>query len=188
MNKVKEYLNSIVNLNDAEWEQFSSKLESREYAKKSIVLKVGKVEHYIYFIERGIIRYFVPQETNDLTFGFSFENDIGSAYDSFINQEPSIYQIETLTETEVWRISYPDLMDFYKTTHSGNQIGRVIGEELYTKAIKRELSLLSETAEQRYENLFHDRPELIQQIPLKYIASYIGITPQALSRIRKPIS
>jgi len=188
MKKVKAYLNRIIQLKDTEWDHFSSKLERCEYARKSIVLEVGKVEHYIYFIKQGIIRYFVPKETNDLTFGFSFENDIGSAYDSFINQLPSIYQIETLTDTVVWRINYSDLMDFYNTTQIGNQIGRVIGEELYTKAIKRELSLLSETAEQRYENLFHERPELIQQIPLKYIASYIGITPQALSRIRKPIS
>ena len=188
MDKVKSYLNRIIQLEDSEWELFSSKLEKRQYAKKTIILKTGAVENYIYFIEQGIVRYFVPEDTNDLTFGFSFEGDIGSAYDSFINQVPTTYQLETLTDTEVWRIGYADLMAFYRKTKSGNHIGRVIGEQLYIKAIKRELSLLSETAEQRYEKLFHDRPKLIQQIPLKYIASYIGITPQALSRIRKQIS
>ena len=188
MEKVKSYLNRIVLLDDSEWVQFSSKLERVEYPKKSILLNTGAVEEHIYFIEKGIIRYFIPKEINDMTFGFSFENDIGSAYDSFINQVPSTYQLETLTDTEVWRIKYNDLMDFYQKTKSGNHIGRIIGEQLYIKALKRELSLLNETAEQRYENLFHERPELIQQIPLKYIASYIGITPQALSRIRKPSS
>ncbi len=188
MDKVKAYLNRINQLEENEWDFFASKLENYEYAKKTIILKTGAIEKYIYFIEYGIIRYFVPEDTNDLTFGFSFENDIGSAYDSFINQAPTNYQLETLTDTQVWRIAYSDLMDFYQNTKSGNHIGRVIGEQLYIKAIKRELSLLSETAEQRYEKLFHDRPKLIQQIPLKYIASYIGITPQALSRIRKQIS
>ena len=70
----------------------------------------------------------------------------------------------------------------------GNKIGRHASEDLYLKKAKRELSLLNDTAEQRYLNLFTEQPHMLKHIPLKYIASYIGITPQALSRIRKRIT
>ncbi|GLB51233.1 hypothetical protein NBRC110019_02720 [Neptunitalea chrysea] len=73
-------------------------------------------------------------------------------------------------------------------TPIGNLIGRLIAENLFIIKSKREISFLKETAEKRYLNLFNERPNVIKEIPLKYIASYIGITPQALSRIRKRIS
>lgn len=76
----------------------------------------------------------------------------------------------------------------YNATEIGNKVGRQASEDLFLKKSKRELSLLNETAEQRYLNLFIEQPKLVEEIPLKYIASYIGITPQALSRIRKRIS
>ena len=76
----------------------------------------------------------------------------------------------------------------YSKTAVGNVIGRKAAESLFLEKAKRELALLNDSAEQRYLNLFTEQPELILQIPLKYIASYIGITPQALSRIRRRIS
>ena len=124
---------------------------------------------------------------NDLTFTFAFNNSFVSAYDSFLTRKPSTYHIETLTKTTLWRLKYTDLQTIYRETGIGNLIGRYASEELFIKKSKRELSFLNETAGQRYQNLFIEQPHLIQHIPLKYIASYIGVTPQALSRIRKRI-
>ncbi|MEM9824778.1 MAG: Crp/Fnr family transcriptional regulator, partial [Bacteroidota bacterium] len=118
---------------------------------------------------------------------FGFENELASGYDSFITQTPCSYQIQSLTKTKVWRLTFSNLAEIYKTTQVGNEIGRLITETLFVKEIKRELALLNETAEKRYLNLFVERPKLIKEIPLKYIASYVGVTPQALSRIRKRI-
>lgn len=111
-----------------------------------------------------------------------------SAYDSFLTQAPSTYQTETLTETTLWRLTFDDLQDIYKRTEIGHTIGRITAENLFLTKSQREQSLLNETAEERYLKLFTDQPHLIREIPLKYLASYIGITPQALSRIRKRIS
>ena len=88
----------------------------------------------------------------------------------------------------MWRLTYDDLQSIYTETMIGNLIGRKAAEQLYLLIKQRELSFLNKTAKQRYLDLFEGRPELIKLIPLKYIASYIGITPQALSRIRKEIS
>ena len=142
----------------------------------------------MYFISKGIIRLYIPKDEYDLTFGFLFDNEFVTAYDSLLTQSPSEYQIETLTETILWKISNEDLQEVYKRTSSGNIIGRKMAENMFLIKSKRELSFLSKTAEERYLDLFSDRPKLFQLIPLKHIASYIGVTPQALSRIRKRIT
>ena len=190
MNKFRKYLENIADLDDEDWQIFSSRLIKRQFPKKSIILDLGQIENHISFIEKGAVRLLIPKEEveKDITFGFSFEGELISAYDSFLTQKPSFYQLETLFDTTLWSISYDDLQVVYNTTRMGNKIGRFASESLFLQKSKRAQSLLTETAEQRYINLFENRPEVIKQIQLKYIASYIGVTPQALSRIRKRIS
>ena len=188
MKEIRAFIDTIAPMNDSDWEFFASKLQKAELKKNSIVLEVGKTEKYLSFISKGVIRLYIPKETSDLTFGFLFDNEFVTAYDSFLTQCPSQYQIETLTETILWKISNTDLQEVYKKTTNGNLIGRKMAEKMFLIKSKRELSFLNKTAEERYLDLFSDRPQLLKQIPLKYIASYIGVTPQALSRIRKRIT
>ncbi|MGB5818810.1 MAG: Crp/Fnr family transcriptional regulator [Saonia sp.] len=188
MERIRTLLESHAKLSDSEWMIFSSKLQSRSYPKKTVILKKGETENYLSFIDKGIVRLYIPKVENDLTFGFVFSNQFVSAYDSFLTRTPCVYQVEAITKTTLLQISYRDLQEIYLKTDVGNTIGRKNAEDLFLIKSRRELSLLSKTAEERYLDLFSDRPDLIKQIPLKYIASYIGITPQALSRIRKRIS
>ena len=190
MHKFRKYIETIASISDEDWFTFSSRLTKREFSKKSSFLSKGEIENSISFIEKGEVRLFIPKEDEEkeITFGFSFQGEFVSAHDSFITQTPSLYQLETLTKTTLWSISYKDLQEVYKTTKVGNTIGRYVSERLFLIKSKREQSLLNETPEQRYLNLFKERPNVIKQIPLKYIASYIGVTPQALSRIRKRIT
>jgi CRP-like cAMP-binding protein len=190
MINIREYIEKIVVISDKDWQLFSSKLENRVFKKRSKILDVGETENYISFIESGIARFLIPkeEEDKDITFGFCFKNEFISAYDSFLTRKPSLYQLEALTNISMWSISYQDLQEVYEKTAIGNLIGRLSSERLFLIKSKREQSLLNESAEQRYLNLFTERPNLIKEIPLKYIASYIGVTPQALSRIRKRIS
>jgi hypothetical protein len=88
----------------------------------------------------------------------------------------------------LWRISHDHLQQVYEETSVGDRIGRFAAEQLYLQKSNREHSLLRDSAEERYLKLFSEQPLLIKHIPMKYLASYIGITPQALSRIRARIS
>lgn len=187
MEQIRNYFENITSMSDKDWLCFSSKLERRNFPKKAVLLEAGKIEKYLSFVEKGIVRLYIPKEENDITFFFAFQNEFISGYDSFLTQTASTYQIETLTKTSLWRLSYSDLQKIYKETEVGNFIGRNAGEQLYMNTLRRELSLLNDTAEQRYLKLFKEQPRIFEQIPLKYIASYIGITPQALSRIRRRI-
>lgn len=188
MEKIRKYIENITEINDEDWEFFSSKLQKKWYPKKSIIAEIDEVENHISFIEKGIVRLLIPKEEDEITYGFSFENEFISAYDSFLTQTPSQYQLETLVETSLLSITYSDLQKVYEHTKIGNLIGRLVAERLFIIKSNRALSLLNDSAEKRYFNLFTERPNLIKEIPLKYIASYIGVTPQSLSRIRKQIT
>lgn len=191
MKNIRAYIEETITVNDTDWTLFSSKLIKREFNKKDKLTEVGQVENYISFIESGIARFLIPKEDKEkeITFGFCFENEFISAYDSFLTHKPSLYQIEALTNMVIWSISYEDLQEVYQKSFVGNVIGRMSSERLFLIKSKREQSLLNETAEERYLKLFTERPNLIKEVPLKYIASYIGgVTAQALSRIRKRIS
>lgn len=189
MNQIKAYLEQIATISDTDWEFFLSKLQRRIIPKKNVFLKLNDIENHISFIESGVVRLFIPKENpeKEITFGFSFQNQFISAYDSFLTQKPSAYQLQALTETSILSITYADLQDVYQTTQIGNLIGRLTAERLFLLKSKREQNLLNLTAEERYLKLFKERPELLKVIPLKYISSYIGVTAQALSRIRKRI-
>ena len=190
MQQIKEYLDQIANISESDWAFFTSKLKPRHIQKKEIFLHLNEVENHISFIESGVIRLFIPKEDPDkeITFGFTLKNQFISAYDSFITRTPSLYQLQALTDTRLLSITYDDLQEVYQKTQIGNLIGRLTAERLFLVKSKREQNLLNLTAEERYLKLFKERPELLKIIPLKYISSYIGITAQALSRIRKRIS
>jgi CRP-like cAMP-binding protein len=187
MIRIRKYFEETIKMSDEDWLMFASKLTRQEFPKNTALLNAGDTENYLSYVEEGIIRFFIPKEENDLTFTFVFGDSFISGYDSFLTRIPSTYTIETLTKTVLWRLTYDDLQTIYSETEIGNTIGRKAGEELFLRKSKREISLLSDSAEQRYLNLFSEQPHLIKNIPLKFIASYIGITPQALSRIRKRI-
>lgn len=189
LQQIKAYLDQIATISKSDWDFFTSKLHRRVIQKKTIFLKLNEIENYISFIEYGVVRLYLPKENpeKEITFGFSFKDQFISAYDSFLTQRPSAYQLQALTETTLLSISYNDLQAVYKTTQIGNLIGRLTAECLFLIKSKREQNLLNLTAEERYLKLFKERPELLKVIPLKYISSYIGVTAQALSRIRKRI-
>jgi len=189
MEFIRKFLEQSVTFTEDDWRLFSGKWRQQEFAKKSFILKAGITENYLSFIEKGIVRFYIPKDDgSELTFVFAFDGWFMSAYDSFLTQTPCTYHVETLTNTVLWRLSYTDLQNVYSSTFLGNKIGRMASEQLFLMKTKRELSFMQDSAQQRYLNLLAEQPHLIQNIPLQYLASYIGITPQALSRIRKRIS
>jgi CRP-like cAMP-binding protein len=187
LQQIKDYLSKIAEIPDSEWDFFTSKLTAQIIPKKKVFLKLNDVETQISFIKYGAVRLFIPKENPDkeITFDFCFKNQFVSGYDSFLTKKPCTYQLQALSETKLLSISYSDLQDVYHQTQIGNLIGRLTAERLYLSKLRREQNLLNLSAEERYMKLYKERPQLLEIIPLKYISSYIGITPQALSRIRK---
>lgn len=183
--KLRMYLERFCPLPATDWELLSSNLQYRVFRRRELVLKAGQMENYVSFIEHGIIRYYVEEEDKDITFEIAFENSLAAGYDSFLTRTPVLYNAEALVDTALWSIDYDSLQKLYDLSKTGERLGRLAGEQLYIRKNKRQMSLLKDTAEQRYKLLLSDYSHFVQQVPLKYLASYIGITPQALSRIRR---
>ena len=184
---IRQALETLHPIPDSDWAIMEELFHKKEYARNEHILRVGEIENYLYFIERGILRSYVDRKESEVTLEFSFQETIFSSYDSFLLRTHSLVNVQSITPASLWRINYNDLQKIYSQTQSGNLIGRMAAEALYLEKNARELDLLTKPAEQRYLELFENQPQLVQQIPLKYIASYIGITPQALSRIRRRI-
>ncbi|SEG74003.1 Crp/Fnr family transcriptional regulator [Sphingobacterium lactis] len=186
MEKLRTAMEDLIQtkMPDSDWDFFQSKLIYKEFPKKHRLLDAGQTERYLSFTLKGIIRFFIPNPESETTVFFAFDGWFTSVYDSFVTQRPSYYAAEILEPTAMLRISYADLQEVYAKTSVGNLIGRKASETLFVLKTQREISLVNLTAEQRYLQLLKEQPQYIQQIPQKHLASYIGITPQALSRIK----
>lgn len=188
MLNIRHYLDQFVKLSDEEWNSFSSKLEKVTFSKRSMIRLKGEIESQLLFIDTGIVRYYIEKNDTQYTFGFAFAQEFASAYDSFLTQQASRYYVEALTDIVAWKISYENLQLAYQETTNGNAIGRALAEKLYLYKFSKEMSLKHQSAEERYLKLIEQKPHFLKEIPLQYIASYIGVTPQTLSKIRRRIS
>ena len=153
------------------------------FAKGEILTRVGEVENYLYYLSEGIVRFFYYNPTTDkeTTVDILFPESFCLSYTSFVKQEPSLLSIEALKDVTAYKIGREHLEHLIQQQEY-LQIKADILEKM-----QREAQFLLQSPEEIYRTLLEKDPKLIQNIPLKYIASYIGITPQALSRIRKRI-
>ena len=168
--------------------EFLACIKKRTFEENEFILTEGQTENYLSFIDKGVVRYFVNSKDKEITFDFAFANSFYCAYDSFYQRKETKIYIQAITDCVLYSISHENLNKLYNTCENAKKLGRLATEFLLSKKVKRELDLLTKTPQERYEALFTEQPELIRLIPQKYIASYIGIAAETLSRIRKRIS
>lgn len=153
--------------------------------KGEIFIKQGTKNEYLYFIKEGLLRSFSYDENKEDILWFAITGDIVASIHSIFMGEPAISSVQALIPTDLYRISRTDIENLYKASHELANWGRVVAyEELY--ALERRYRYIGQgDAYSRYKSFIQMRSkEVVQQIPLKYIAAYLGITPQTLSKIR----
>lgn len=158
-----------------------------EFPKDNIIIKAGKVEKTIYFIKKGIVRAFVPQENQDLTFWFGKEGDVVLPMKSYVDNHQNYENIQLLEDCVLYQLKINDLRKLFETDINIANWGRKLAEKELVKTEELFISRKFRTASQRYEELLTKQPEIIQRVQLVYIASYLGITQVSLSRIRSEI-
>lgn len=182
---IKAALDQFLRLEDTEWSEILATLSLKKFKKGEFLTSQGQVENFIYFINEGATRNYFIRDGKDFTVDFHFAGDFVTGYYSLITREPSEVFIEALLDLEAVAISYAALSTFYTKYHNGDKLGRLIAEYQYVKRIRKEMELLSQTAEQRYAVLMQRNPALIRDVSVKHLSSYLGIHPESLSRIRK---
>jgi len=182
---IRQAIAQFHELSESEWTTFAQKLQLKTFKKGEYLIREGQIENAIYFINKGSTRNYFLKDGKEFTVDFQFKGDFVTAYYSFITREPSSIFIEWLEEAEVVVVTHQSLIQFYKEYHNGEKIGRLMAEFQYVKRLRKEMDFLSYTAEERYVQLMEKNPQLIQQISVKHLSSYLGIQPESLSRIRK---
>ena len=153
--------------------------------KKNLDLQpIGHTCKTIYFINKGIARIYYYKDGNDVTESFSFENNIIARVESLFSGTPSRKAIQVLEDTELIAIDSAKLFKLYDTFPEIERLFRKIFESGYVETVHRIEGIQFHTAEERYTALIKEAPDVLKRVPLKYIASYLGITQVSLSRIR----
>jgi CRP/FNR family transcriptional regulator, anaerobic regulatory protein len=182
---IREAYDRIMPMPEAEWQDFAGRLRPNRFGKGDFLIREGQTENRIHFLTAGATRNYFIRDGKEFTVDFHFKNDFVTAYYSFISREPSEIFIGSLEDTETLSIDHASLQEFYNRYHMGERIGRLMAEYQYMKRLRREMDFLSLTAEQRYKALLDKAPDLITNLSVKHLSSYLGVRPESLSRIRK---
>jgi CRP-like cAMP-binding protein len=157
-----------------------------EMQKNLFLLQAGKVSNDYVFLLEGFMRsYTFDTEGNDITTNFYTPNLVVIEVASFFNRIESQESFQTITDCKGLVISYEQVQVLFHSIPQFREFGRKVLVQGITSLKQRMLSMINQTAEQRYENLMLTKPEILQNAPLKHIATYLGITDTSLSRIRK---
>lgn len=185
--QLKQQINNVVTLTDDEFNCFMSFVQHKELKRRELLLSEGETCHHAYFIDTGCLRYFYNVEGDQHTGQFFFEGNWYCDLDSFLLAQPSRQNIEALEKTKILMIHKTALETLYKEIPKFERFGRIMTENAFIGLRARTEMLANLSPEERYLSLIKHRPKLIERIPQHYIASYLGIKPQSLSRIRKRI-
>ena len=186
---MKAALKTEADFTDAEFRTFESFLERKVVGKKELYLREGDISRAVAYVNTGCLRrYIVDEHAKEIILNFAVEDWWIGDLDSFHHQKPSIYYIQALEESELLLLDRENFLHVceqipkYKIFHEGKV------QRNYYSTLKRLSLLKSGTAEKKYLALMKELPQLFQRIPLHYIASYLGIEPESLSRLRKRLT
>jgi len=170
--------------NTDNWELCKDLFQEKQVPAKTTLLHEGEIAQNIFFIKKGCVRIWFNNDGKDITFQFFFEEQAVASFESFFTGKPSLFSVESIEPTTIITLNREDfnkINTLYPEIRNGFQDILLQRMSNYAKLF---LSRIKNNPRQRYEELLKNNPEIIQRVPQHYIASYLGITPISLSRIR----
>ena len=156
-----------------------------DYSRCDQLIGQGETERHLYFIKDGAVRIFYANDENENTIRLGYKGSILNALPSFITNQPSTIAIEALKKTVVQRAKKEDVMQVIQSSSVIQLTWNHMLEQLFLSQFERELDLLTPSPEARYKRVLSRSPQLFQEIPAKYIADYLRMSPETLSRLKK---
>lgn len=184
MTSLHKIITETLNLSEAHYERLLALSEIKTFSKKDILLSEGKVCTFIGFVEDGVLRAYREKDGEDFISDFYVQGSFITSYRSFLNAEPSVGTIQSLTDSKVLilsRANYDLLLD---ESSDWYKWGKYISDTLFIKKCIKETSLLMDSALERYQLLLRTYPQIEQHVTQYHIASYLGIKPESLSRLK----
>lgn len=178
-------IKQVISVSPAEEELLKQLFVEKKLKKGDHFLQEGQVCRSVAMIGVGLVRYYMNEEGNEGTYYFGREGDFVCDYESFLPQGPSDKNIQALEDTELYTISYDALQRVYREVKGGERLGRLAIEQVFVSVLQQLSSFYRDSPELRYQRFLSAFAAISQRVPQYYIASYVGIQPQSLSRIRK---
>jgi CRP-like cAMP-binding protein len=185
--KLKKYCQQTVPLSNTELGLIDEYFEEKTLRKKDFLLQDNKVCNFIAFIAHGSIRHFHFKNGVEKTCDISFDNSWVTDFQSFTNETAGKMNLQAMEDTTVFLIEKQNLFSLYQACIKYETFGRLMAEQVAQRATEIAMSLSSDKPEERFQNLIKNQPDLFQRVPQKYIANFLGISPESLSRIRNRI-
>ncbi len=180
------FIKQIIPINERDAEEIANAFHFAKIEKNSLFLKENEISDDYFYLQNGLMRVFLYDlEGNEITTDIFTDNNIVFEITSFFNRVKSETNIQAITDCTGYRISYEELNKLFHDKPTFRDFGRAILVKEFIASKKRNYAMINQTAEQRYHHLLTSKPEIVKHVPLKYIASYIGVTDSTLSRIRK---
>ncbi|MBU2975603.1 Crp/Fnr family transcriptional regulator [Zobellia sp. B3R18] len=186
------FLNNIFKTSDFSDEELAAiipKFKKVAFPKNDFILEEGKTENHYWFIESGFARsYVVNTEGKDISTNFYAVGDIVIDWTSFFLRNPTRENIQALTDCVCWQLDFDTFQELFHGIRSFREQGRTTLVNSYFSLKEQSVAMIADQASQRYLKLLKEKPHIVQNISLKHIATYLGVTDTSLSRIRKEIS
>jgi CRP/FNR family transcriptional regulator, anaerobic regulatory protein len=187
--QIKTYYRGLIpDLQEESWQKLQEKFTFQYLKKGELLTRNGEVCKQVSFINKGLLRVFYIVEGKEICTGFGKENEYLAQYDSFLTRQPSAGNIDALEDCELINLSYDNMQSLYLEEPVFQVFGRKIAEMLFIMLSAQTSQLLTLSPEERYRNVLEKQPFIIQRVPQYMVASYIGITPEHLSRLRKKMT
>lgn len=186
MEKFIAFIRSIVSIDESDLQIVLSRCRTKKVSKGKLILKKGQIANQYFFIVSGGVRFFYELSDQENTTWITFKNEFFTEISSLNPQKPTRFNIEAIEDTELVVIEKKDMDFLYGYVPSWQEFGRKIWEAISVRMIDQILNFQTLSAEERYLEIMNN-PEFLQKIPIKQLAAVLGITPNALSRIRKNI-
>lgn len=186
MEQIRQVMKQMISVSEDELNNFLNQTVTKTFRRQEILSLPNTIPNEIFFINKGIIRVLITDnEGIEHTIHFALENQFIADYSNFIQQKPSIYTLQTLEETQVVILPRSAIEWGYKNLTDGQKMGRFIAEYYFIYQDDRIKNMYIRTPKQRYDSITDVFPNIHSRVPQHMIASYLGITPIHLSRLKK---
>ncbi|MFD2164572.1 Crp/Fnr family transcriptional regulator [Paradesertivirga mongoliensis] len=180
----RSFCESIISFNDEEWQAMEKCLSIKRLRKNEHFLLEGEVCYRMGFVTEGFTRLYFLVDGEEVTKDFCFENNFTGSVASFQTQRPAQFNVVAMEDTTLITFGFSPLQSLVEKYHCWSNFIRIVLGYFAIRKENREISFLLNSAEQRYMGLVADNPQILQRVALKYIASYLGLSPETVSRIR----
>ncbi|MBC7795999.1 MAG: Crp/Fnr family transcriptional regulator [Pyrinomonadaceae bacterium] len=181
-------INQLVSLSDKDRRIITGLFVPRKFEKGDYLLQAGSVSNEIAFVENGIFRHFLNRDGDELIYAFCSENEFVSDYESFLSASVTDKNIQAVEAVSALVIDRRNLEVFYREVEHGERFGRLAFEQIFVNNLRQMVSLYQNTPAERYRNFVAEYKAIQNRVPQYYVASFVGVKPESLSRIRRRIA